>query len=491
MRDKKDQLHAHLFMVGRLVGAVVLGEPDAHETPMRRSTNGAMAGMAITILIVAGLMVWALISPGGNTDWQTDGGLVVEKETATHYLYLDGVLHPTLNATSAALAVGGADNPPVASQASLEGVPRGTPVGIIGAPSSFPEADELLGDPWSICAVSSDATSTADGGVLVSIGDSLSDDASAQSVEGILVQASGAETRYLVVGGQRFLLDGPAVMSALGYDIVVPLTVDPSWINTLVPGPDIAVPEIFNQGEEGPEIAGRPGVIGQVFVVERIGLGLQYYVLFGDGLLPVSETVAAVLLGDPESVESYPGGSVAALEASASDVAAAPTSSVDELGLGWPTVPPTLQELTADDLPCVHIDGATEDDGDVTMSFRVHAAMPESVAVPAVSPGQNELAADLVNIAAGSGVLAFAQPNPGDDSGTPFLITEIGVKYPLASAEALSSLGYGDVDPLWLPGEVLDFLPTGPSLDPEAARTLLPVQPNPGLVLPDEPPPQP
>ncbi|RSS54757.1 type VII secretion protein EccB, partial [Streptomyces sp. WAC06614] len=53
--------------------------------------------------------------------------------------------------------------------------------------------------------------------------------------------------------------------------------------------------------------------------------------------------------------------------------------------------------------------------------------------------------------------------------GTSYLITDAGVKYPLASAETAERLGYGGSEPVAVPAALLGLLPTGPSLDPARA----------------------
>lgn len=487
MRDKKDQLHAHLFMASRLIASVVKGEPDVLETPLRRSATGAMGGMALGIVALSGLMVWGFFSPGANTEWQVDGGQVIEEDTATRYLYLDGQLHPTLNVASAALATGSSEDPISVSSASLDDVPRGAPVGIVGAPDTLPDPDDLRNDAWAICATSTeDVESGSESDVLVAVSPidaDVADDGvqGADASSAILVNREGDTDRHLVVDGRRHRIADPVVLAALGYDRVAPVTVPAAWLNALEVGGDLGIPEVTGRGEPGPEIGGVVALVGQVFSVEGASSGSQqWYVLRTDGLQPVTELVAALVLGAPQATDSYPSGIVAALPATNSDIAASPVSASGAADDTWPSALPNPVDVSGDAVACVHVGGVTDPAAEVSVELRIHSAAPQAVPVPVGSGEPTGLAADLVYVEAGSGVLVGAQPNPGASTGTLFLVTEIGVKYPLASTEAQSSLGYGESQPVWLPAAVLDFLPTGPSLDVELARTALPIRPNTG-----------
>jgi hypothetical protein len=54
-------------------------------------------------------------------------------------------------------------------------------------------------------------------------------------------------------------------------------------------------------------------------------------------------------------------------------------------------------------------------------------------------------------------------------SGTVYLITDQGVRYPVGGADALKALGYGTVRPAPLAPAVLALFPVGPLLDMASA----------------------
>jgi type VII secretion protein EccB len=152
MQNKRDQLQAYRYMVDRLVSALVRAESESRETPMRRSNTGTVIGALIAVVAARGFGAYGLISRGGNTSWREPGSVIVERETGSRYLYLDGKLRPVLKYTSALLAAGGEQaQVRLVSRKSLSGVPHGTAIGIRGAPDALPALSALTAGPWSIC----------------------------------------------------------------------------------------------------------------------------------------------------------------------------------------------------------------------------------------------------------------------------------------------------------------------------------------------------
>jgi hypothetical protein len=87
-----------------------------------------------------------------------------------------------------------------------------------------------------------------------------------------------------------------------------------------------------------------------------------------------------------------------------------------------------------------------------------------------LSSGGPAVRADRVVVEPGRGAVVAAQPAPGAP-GTLSVVSELGIRYPVPSAEVLAALGYGGVRPVALPAGLVSLLPVGPALDPSAART--------------------
>ena len=154
MRSRRDQVQAHAYVVGRLTSALVHGEPDSPESPLRRTGLGSFTGLLLGTLMVAAFLVWGLISTGGKTAALTAGELVMAKETGARYIYAGHELRPVLNWSSAMLLTGGNTAMTVVPAATLTGIAQGQPVGIVGAPDTMPAAGAAAKGAWLVCALS-------------------------------------------------------------------------------------------------------------------------------------------------------------------------------------------------------------------------------------------------------------------------------------------------------------------------------------------------
>ncbi|WP_017975484.1 type VII secretion protein EccB [Actinopolyspora halophila] len=459
MQSRRDQVQAYFFVVGRLVSAMMRASPDDQTTPTRRFVMGTVIGTLLGALVVAGFGIVGMIFPGGNTSWQAEGTIVVEKETGARYLYLNGTLRPVLNYSSALLArdQSGGD-PKLVSQNSLRGTPRGTPIGIPGAPDSIPERENLSRAPWVVCA----RTVTKPSGEQVPIthlrvgGDP---NRGLGSDEGVVVSTPDG-TEYLVWQGRRLRLTGRSVIEALGYGDVVPFPVTTSWINTIPSGPDIAAPDIPDAGSQAPKVAGEPATVGRIYEMRNPALDSEssFYVMRSDGLSSLTPLVASLLLTDPSS-------GAKPVEIGPEALSTTPISETDSTPQGYPAVPPTPEEISrgGNTRPCA--------------SFRIGSGQSNTPTIT-VAPRDrsttktetgSESVAERITVPAGRGVLARDLPAPGVAGGTNYLVTSLGVKYPLATPEVAGVLGYGGTEPVAVPGALLSLLPSGPSLDPSTA----------------------
>jgi hypothetical protein len=101
---------------------------------------------------------------------------------------------------------------------------------------------------------------------------------------------------------------------------------------------------------------------------------------------------------------------------------------------------------------------------------KVGARLPAGDGI--VTPGRTPtggLLADRVLVASGRAVLAQAVPTPEATGGSFHLVTDQGIRYPLAAPEVARMLGYNHTAAVRLPSTLLDRLPAGPALDPVAA----------------------
>ncbi len=466
MQTRRDRVQAYNFTVGRLGTAMLEANPDATDQPMRRTRTGTYIGLIIGALICVGFLVFGLLMPGGATSWRKDGQLVVERDTGATYLYGDGELRPVANYTSARLVSEGEPEVSRVKGESLDGVPVGAPVGIPGAPDALPSIETAADNVWRMCAMPPGDDGEARSALTVdpetSAGDSLNTDAA--------LVAGPDDDHHLLWNGKRLRLNEEGgALQAMGYGTVTATVVPQEFLDAIPEGPDLAAPDVGGAGGEGPDIAGGPTRVGQVFAVEApSGNGAdEHYLLTEDGLVPVTQTDAALVLANPDIAETvYDGGEPAAIGISAGDANAhlsedaQPAHQEDEA----PATPPDAAPIEGQ-VPCVTSSGDE-------LAVELHAT--DSVAAEKVpettgtSPGCPT--PDLAGIPAGAGGVATADPAGGNATSAPiYLVTDTPAKYRVPSEEVLTTLGYKPGDAVDVPTDLLRLLPTGPELSPEAA----------------------
>lgn len=470
MQSKRDQVQAHSFIMSRLTAGMLLAEPDAPDTPLGRTTRGVFIGVLVAVLISAGAVVFGLISPGGKTSWKTPGTLVVNKETGARYLYVGGRLRPVRNYASARLIAGSDLATSTVATASLRGTPVGRPIGIPGAPESVPAAGDLDHDAWLVCSTAdaraSDAHTTLVAGAPV-------DTTGLGSDRGFVVEGPD-HTTYLVWQGSRLRLDktsGAAV--SLGYGSVTPRPVSAAFLDSLVAGPDLTAPDVPGRGTPGPSLDGTTSTTGQVFQAQVPGSDEHpYYLLREEGLVPLTATQAALVIGAPETRQkAYDGQAprAVALGADALKQHLAPgaegRSPVSE---GLPPAPPKPVGVPADQSACVGVEPGADGTKVTTLLAATNALTP--VAQPSVDAARACLPVDAVVVRPGHAALVRALGAGGTTLGTTtYLVDDTGTKYRVPTAEALGALGYSEDHVAPLPSPLLSMLPAGPDLDPDAA----------------------
>lgn len=441
-------------MTARLTSALVHGEPDATESPLRRTGLGSFGGLLLGTLIVAAFLVSGLIWPANKAATLTAGELIVVKDTGARYVYAHRELRPVLNWSSALLLTGGNTAMTAVSAASLTGVRQGQPVGIVGAPDALPAADAVNKGSWLVCALHASHPE-----VSVTIGIQTPVDRPPPN-GGLLVRAEGAE--FLVWHSQRLKLDASWIASALGLGRAPVIDVSPAWLNAVPAGPDLRPISVAGRGGRGPTMGAVHTRIGQVLVTSNIGSSSEFYLAEAGALVPITSAQAAVVLGDPSSAAAYQGATGAPVSVSPAAMAHAPIvhqSLADAAGA--PSAPPR-DDSGGPGIPCMDYQSA----GGVPP--RLVFAAPPPGAPPALTMAgvsgspQN---ADLINVAPDGGAFVRPQAAPGVGGDSLFLVTGAGVKFAVPSATAASALGYRAGRAVAMPASLLGLLPTGPALD--------------------------
>lgn len=465
MASRQSQLHSYQFALQRLVSALVTRETDPAQAPFRRILGAAFAGVMLSVLALAATGIYGLVVAGGNTSWKTEHAVIVERESGARYVYLDGKLHPVLNYASALLiARSGEAKTILVSRNSLRGHPKGTPLGIPGAPDSLTAAEQLLGAPWTLCSTPDRRPSGAvvPHSVLL-VGHRPGGGRPLVEGEGILVAVAGSDDEYLLTRSHRYRIpaaDRKVVHDALGA-WPNPVLVAPAFVNGLPAGVDLAAPKISDRGGRSP-VSGL--AVGDVARVTVPGVEPQNYVVLVDGLAKITQLQANLFVSARGVLHERSQSWYVAQRQSKQR----PAGVVDSAA-ALPDLPPKLVRLSdAGYAVCAAFAGAA-----AAPEILVDTPAPEAgdAVVTAARSGAGTVLADRIVVPPGRGAVVEAMPGPGAAAGTVCVITDLGTAYPLPRRDVLDLLGYRGVTPLRVPSSLVALLPTGRALDPDAART--------------------
>jgi len=455
----KEKLEAHQFLNRRVRAALLEGDAESTARPLPRLGAGTYAGIFVTVVLLAVVGVIGVLRPGGSTAWQKPGAFIVASETGARYVYLDGVLHPVVNYSSARLLLGGGLQVVTVSVRSLESAPHGAAIGIGMAPDSLPDAAHVVGTDWSVCTIGSTALrSTALGTIAAqplrtavlpgtfSAGSVLAAD------EAYLVRTAGGRNFLITAGHAHEIAD--EWLPAAGYQAAQAVPVGDDFVAALPAGAEIAPLEVAGLGQPGPPLPGlaTPVVVGSIFADRAIAS----YLMTQTGLAALTPLQAKLLLADPRLAKAYGGSTPSLLPLGQAQVTGRAVTPLpdQEVGQPAPSAVPTLAGWPAGEQQlCVRY-GPQQGDPDIVVGPADPAA------------GQ---AAGLVQLPTGSGALIAARLSPGTPGTTVYLVTDTGVRYPVAGQKTLEQLGLSGVSVAQLPPAVVELLPQGPLLDPAAA----------------------
>ncbi|WP_129842973.1 type VII secretion protein EccB [Streptomyces sp. RFCAC02] len=455
MASTREQAEAYAYENRRRTTSLIRGADEARTDPRRRLNRGVGGGIAIGILIMAGFGIAGWLGGGQGPDLPDSGAVLADGRP---YVVVDGVVHPALNLTSALLAGGGQQTE--VRESVIDDAPRGLPVGIPGAPDAVPDADDLTTDPWTLCAVPSETggepTRTA---LYVSVpGIAPAEDAPSATVLG---QTEDGRL-WLLTEGRRYALE-PGIRDLLGLGRVVPEQLPVWFVETLPEGNEITVPATGGGTGDAPA-AHLPfdAVVDDVAHTELDGANPQYYLVRPDGLVNVSELEYTLLAANAPQTHTI----------STAEAARAPRSEERAFGEDqWPDAVPRADDPGRDQPVCVSTaPGSRAGDTPWQAALHLPDALPEPEGLEPVTATGGADIGELTQIwmPTGTGVLVRATTSSGE-GGTYTLVTDSGTAFPLASPDAVERLGYDPQDALPLPRGYVGLLPTGVTLDPEAA----------------------
>jgi len=447
MQSRRDLFHAHRLMTQRAALALLRGEPDIPDQPLRRLNVATFSGVLVAVIVTALFVIWGLLGHTGGSLQYQPGLLALDKQTGQPYVFCQHrELCPVLNYASARLALGNtAVTQESVSQSSLDTFPRGPLIGIAGLPP-LPVAGQLVRQPWSVCTqtalgpAGTQTTTTVAAGIPAGGG--------GLGARALLARGQAGGPDWLIWNAERLPVQ-PAVLTVLSAQ--VPISVPPVWLNALPEGPAFAPPVIPGKGAPVNGPAG-PVNVGQVYQVTLAPGSTQYYVMLTGGLAQITETQAELL-------DSEPGAKSATL--APSQVSGHRSASVVPPG-GLPaSIPPVAAPGASAPLCVVYSGGGAALASQVQTGGRMPAG-----GVPTGNPA----GVTAVALPSGAGALVGDAPGPGQGSGAvSYFLVVAGRRYALARTGVAGMLGYDLSQAVLLPAQVVDLIPSGPALDPAQA----------------------
>ncbi|MEU8005062.1 type VII secretion protein EccB [Catellatospora sp. NPDC049111] len=455
MPSRQDQLHSYQFTVQRVVSALVMRDTDPAQAPFRRAAGATLASILLAVVIAAGYGVYGVFSNRGDTGWKAEGTVIIEDGSGAHFVYRNGKLHPALNLTSALLA-SGATSPKLVTVAkkSLVDVPRGLTVGVVDLPDSLPDPGALLGLPWSICS----ATEAGKPVSVLVVGDGV------QAGKGRVM--GGDDALFVRAGDQIYLLWHGRLYNADADEFAdlaggaQPMAVPAAFVNGMPQGQPLDEPRV---GSPGARSTVKNLKNGQVIKIKGLdGKSHQYAVVRADGLAMITPVQAALLLGRYRQKHDI-GREIEIDQTELAEYDNSPASLVPDANdpRQPPANMPTIASYGQGALCAV-----TRDDSNAP-EVRVEVPLDLTGRIATVArSAEGGAYADYVLVPSGRGAIVAAGT-------TLSLVTDQGVRYDAARPDVLPMLGYKDPVPLRLPSSLVDLLPPGPGLDPQAASAQL------------------
>lgn len=469
MQTRRDQLHAYRFQTRRALAALVTGEPNVLEPPMRRLTAITISGIMVAILIGVGAAVVGLIKPSSGDKWKAAGAIIDERGTGARYvLFPDDVLHPVLNYSSAVLVVGGQNNtkPHIVyvDSGDIKSAKRGSLIGIPGLPDSVPGKSGLTQWPWTVCGhLEAGTTQHLNATVRVTAGGSAGARTLAPDA-GVYVQAPSGGDRYLLADGRRYTISADSVATALDLTNEKPLVVGTAFLNAVPAGPALSPPPPDHVGDPSSTVSidGSPATVGQLLYTSD---SHKYYLVLSDGIAALTPLETDLYRTLP--LDGQTRGAVTTSENAVLNIKASSRE--------WSSLAAKLAGLPSE-VP--QIDPRPSANGGVCAVYHSSGGKP-TLAVPASREPTTYVPSRIAESAtSAAGVADSVSLPPGkaalvksaDGSATSFLVAAPGKKFAIPSAAVLSAFGYSGATPTKLPSALLALIAVGAPLDPTNAR---------------------
>ena len=440
MPSNKDILEAQRFNRRRLVTAFTSGTPGGKELESKSTTRPLIFGVSIAAVVVLIAVAVGRFMPTLPSGWE-NSHLIITKGEGARYYSIEGTLRPISNVTSAKLlSESGKMVTSSVATSSLEGIPRGSAIGLSDVPDDIPTADQLHSYDWTSCAASSGIKTWVAGNP-----DGL------QNANTALVSNEGR--LYLVSGGVRYPIDpsrSQAIINVLDLSGRNVTPVSASWLSLFTEGSTLAPLNIPNLGRPVSGMSSRitAAQVGTLIEVDESGTPRRY-VITGDGTITPLTDFSYKLY----QASWADRGSPQNLMIDLSELASLTVSTQGIIPADWPTQ--VGEVLGGDELPCAQL------------SINHSQASTKLMSLSTTQMAQ--LKPRDINVRGGSGALVRA--SSGGAAGPVVFVSDLGKAHGLGSnpTDSLARLGLPETAVSPLPAAWLALIPEGQELTSSAA----------------------
>ncbi|MGF6882772.1 type VII secretion protein EccB [Nocardia sp. GAS34] len=448
------QVNGYLFLLQRFDHALVRRDVHMLHDPMRIQYRSWITGFVLAALVAGGCAVLGFLHPQGQVG---DSKIIMGSHSGALYVVVGKTLHPVLNLASARLVAGSGAAPAPVEEAKLSDMPRGSLLGIPGAPAALPGPSSAR-SAWAVC---DDVGSGLNTTVLEGnpqLGPQVHPTAAG---EALLATRDGAS--YLIYDGRHARVDtaNAAIESALQLHGIAQRPIGTGLLNATVSAPDLAVPAIPNAGAPS-AVHGTP--IGTVISVEGEQPGsAMLYVALADGIQTVSPFTAEVLrtansMGRNEMTQVAPD--------AIRGVPVVHTLPVDQFPVQRPAI------VSADTAPiacAAWARGPHDPAAQLGVLIGRQLPLPDGAQPLDLVGGSTGAVADAAYVPPSTGEFVQVtgiEPDSTRRDGL-FYITDTGVRFGIPDAATAAVLGLSQ--PKLVPWQIVDQFPSGPMLDRRSA----------------------
>ena len=312
LRTTPIQRSGYKMGLQRLEDAFVRRDTRLLPSPFASQSLAVGIGVLIVAFIgVVGLIV-GLVSP----DSKLGNATYVVTKDGGQYVKYNEVWHPVTNAVSARLITGSTEKPKSVGLDALQNERRGMTMGIAGAPAQI-LATETESADVSVCSVEMtpppEEQTDAKRIETALIADAKPDGEDFSTDKAALVTIADKSRYWLLFNGQRAEISttDDAVRAALGIDANVlesATVVSPKLLNSTLPQPSLAVPQLENSGRPSTAIQGYD--VGTVLTQEMPNQPSVFYVVTDKGIQPINEVIGRILVTGGSQVVRNPSVSI-------------------------------------------------------------------------------------------------------------------------------------------------------------------------------------